>query len=272
MEEGFSTTSTSTISTSEVDTLREKLGRGEDEIKTESKVDTNDNLLAENISKNMHEPSNEVITAVTTGEAKSDASREETKAADANTPRDNDVFEHEAETFDDLATAKEEIPVIGRKFSVVEESEEGVCKILDALKLSQFKEIFQDEQINGALLDTLNAETLVDLGLDKFQATKLLAYIRGWRPDESEATGEDEPIFWTVNDVIANMELINLKTLAVFCHENQVDGKLLEIVIDEGALECLRTDYDIKLRKLEEMKLTKFVKTGWRPDSTLKKS
>ena len=265
-----------TTNASEINAAREFKGESEKqesckkEIKTESNVDSNENLLAENISND--EPRNAMIIVGATGEANYNASRDETKACDAYSPRDDNVFEHETETFDDVATAKEETIIIGRKFSVVEENEEGVCQILDDLKLSQFKEIFQSEQINGSLLDTLNDETLTDLGLDKFQATKLVAYVRGWRPDENKATGKDEPIFWTVNDVMVNMDLINLKALAVFCYENQVDGKLLEIMIDEGVLECLRTDYDIKLRKLEETKLIKFVKKGWRPDSSLTKS
>ena len=273
MAESLSTTGAREINAArEFNGESEKQESGKKEIKTESKVDSNENLLAEKISNEMHKPQNETITVGATGDADYDASSDETKAPDACSPRDDKVFDNKTETFDDFATVKEEILVTGRKFSVVEENEEGVCQILDDLKLSQFKEVFQSEQINGSLLDTLNDETLIDLGLDKFQATKLLAYVRGWRPDENEATGKDEPIFWTVNDVMANMELINLKSLAVFCHENQVDGKLMEIMIDEGVLECLRTDYDIKLRKLEETKLIKFVKKGWRPDSSLKKS
>ena len=160
--------------------------------------------------------------------------------------------------------------------------EDGVGKILDEIQLSDFKDIFKGEQINGALLAGLDIETLISLGLNTFEAIKVVTYVQGWRPNEDDAneananeanaTEANVPaVLWSTKDVFVRMQEINLKSLAEFCIKNQVDGKLLESVIDNEGFECLKTDYSVQINKLHERKIIKYVKQGWRPDSTLKR-
>ncbi len=155
---------------------------------------------------------------------------------------------------------------------IAKETEEGISNILDKLKLSEFKETFQENQINGELIvDIEEKEFVDDLGLTLFQAKKLRFYVRGWRVFDSEATGANEPDDWSVQDVYNRMNSVNLKSLASFCLENQIDGKLLNELMDESVLQCLREAHDVKLGSFEEKKLKRFVKGGWRPDSSMKK-
>ena len=183
-----------------------------------------------------------------------------------------DPDRHEADqnvvNCDDALTKQESKEKISRKFSVVEACEDDVGNMLDEIQLSDFKEIFKDEQINGALLEGLDIETLNDLGLNQFQAVKLLDYVKGWRPNEDCGGDSNDPDSWTTEDVFKRLDEINLKLMAVFCAQNQVDGKLLQSLIDSQSLECLTQIYSVGLNKFNTNKLIRYVKQGWRPDTS----
>ncbi|CAH1246223.1 GAREM2 [Branchiostoma lanceolatum] len=54
---------------------------------------------------------------------------------------------------------------------------------LRLLKLDSFVNVFKEEMIDGKLLMDLDRRMLInDLGMNEFQATKLLRFQRGWRP------------------------------------------------------------------------------------------
>ncbi len=63
-------------------------------------------------------------------------------------------------------------------------SMDEVCKCLSKLNLGKLEEIFRENQINGELLVSLEADDCKDLGLTNFQAKKILKFVAGWRPDE----------------------------------------------------------------------------------------
>ena len=152
------------------------------------------------------------------------------------------------------------------------ETQEGVFLILEKLQLSEFGNIFQENQINGQLLTDISADDFVsDLGLSHFQAQKLMVYVRGWRPFETGVTGEDDIEYCSVNDVFIMMGSINLNNFASFCAGNQVDGILLREILQAETLQCLRDVHGVKLSKFEEKKLIRFVKGGWRPDHSIKR-
>ena len=151
--------------------------------------------------------------------------------------------------------------------------ENGVGDILDKIQLSEFKEIFKSEQINGSFLDALDIGTLQSLGMNTFQAIKVLDYVE--RVNQSD-TNESEDVSscgqWTTAEVFDRMNEINLSSLAEFCMKNRVDGRLLESIIDKNGFDSLRTDYKVNLNALHETKVVRYVKQNWRPDVSLKRS
>ncbi|XP_078659906.1 uncharacterized protein LOC144904680 [Branchiostoma floridae x Branchiostoma belcheri] len=60
---------------------------------------------------------------------------------------------------------------------------DDLSECLRMLKLDSFVNVFKDEMIDGKLLMDLDRGMLInDLGMNEFQATKLLRFQRGWRP------------------------------------------------------------------------------------------
>ena len=159
-------------------------------------------------------------------------------------------------------------------------SEEGVTLILETLKLSDFKETFRKNQINGELLLCLDQDELVsELKLSLFQAKKLISYVRGWRPQCNNPQSSEpsrrislNPKNWSENDVYTHLKTINLADLGDFLHLNQVNGELLLNILDKETLLSLQIDHAIKMTSLESKKLLNFVVNGWRPDSLQKKT
>ena len=163
---------------------------------------------------------------------------------------------------------------------------DGICDMLDKLQLGKFKESFISNQIDGELLIEVSEKDLVsDLGMTLFQARKINQYMRGWRPDEERSdyheqienedrvpqTSEedtDKPVeTWLVEDVCKRMLSIKLNSFADFCKENQVNGSLLKIILDNDVIDSVRTDHNVSLSGIEEKKLVKYVSKGWRPKS-----
>jgi hypothetical protein len=71
---------------------------------------------------------------------------------------------------------------IPRDISNLDCEEIGQCLLL--LKLSKHREKFAEGQIDGSLLTALDIDTLVtDFSLSKFEATKLMRFSTGWRPN-----------------------------------------------------------------------------------------
>ena len=173
-------------------------------------------------------------------------------------------------------------PLIGSQVASIEEiktlNEDGVCSILDTLHLSDFKEKFRNNQINGELLIDIEENELVnELKFSLFQAKKMTKYIKGWRPEpENLAPNEQSrrnslnPRDWSLNDVLVHLSTINLPDLGRFCKSNQVNGDLLLDILDKDSLQCLRNDHDVKISSIDAKKLKNFVIKGWRPDSSPK--
>ncbi|XP_028407261.1 uncharacterized protein LOC114529887 [Dendronephthya gigantea] len=65
-------------------------------------------------------------------------------------------------------------------------SETGVGTLLRSLNMQCFVNRFQEEQIDGKLLVTLDDTALLCLGLNAFHVAKLREFIGGWRPNISE--------------------------------------------------------------------------------------
>ena len=60
----------------------------------------------------------------------------------------------------------------------------GVCLCLKILNLRHLVETFEENQINGSLLVSLDDEDLNDLIVKRFERKKLMRFIEGWRPDK----------------------------------------------------------------------------------------
>ena len=61
-------------------------------------------------------------------------------------------------------------------------SVDDVADLLTKHRLSTFVETFRDEEIDGSMLLELDLDSLKDLGLNTFQAKKLLMLMQGWQP------------------------------------------------------------------------------------------
>ena len=61
-------------------------------------------------------------------------------------------------------------------------SVDDVADLLAKHRLGRFAETFRDEEIDGSMLLELDLDSLKDLGLNNFQAKKLLMLIQGWQP------------------------------------------------------------------------------------------
>ena len=159
-------------------------------------------------------------------------------------------------------------------------NEEGVVNVLSLLKLSEFSQLFRENQINGELLINLDvADFVSELKLSFLQARKLYKYIHGWRPcdlkEKEETTSRRSslnPRDWTDDDVVLHMNSINLSDFAAFCKHNQINGELLLDILDNDTLQSLRIDHHVKISNLESKKLLNFVVKGWRPDGSTGKS
>ena len=64
---------------------------------------------------------------------------------------------------------------------------EGIGQCLALLRLSEHRERFMEEQIDGGLLTELDADIMVaEFGFTRFEATKLIQFSKGWRPSVLE--------------------------------------------------------------------------------------
>ena len=159
-------------------------------------------------------------------------------------------------------------------------NEAAVGVLLDWLQLSEFKDTFQQNQINGKLLLELEIYDFVnDIKLSLFQARKIMKYINGWRPESHtnqpthlSRRNSLNPRDWSVNDVLLHMTTINLTEFGHFCSKNQVNGDLLLDILDNETLESIKNKHDVKMTNLEAKKILNFVVKGWRPDNSPKKS
>lgn len=77
-------------------------------------------------------------------------------------------------TFDDT---KFTIPEDLRSLGVA-----GVAECLKKLKLDKLVEYFQENQIDGDMLLSLDDDILCEMGVEKFHRLKLVKFIGGWRP------------------------------------------------------------------------------------------
>ena len=170
---------------------------------------------------------------------------------------------------------------------ILDKNVEELASILDKLQLESFSEAFKEMQIDGQLIESIEESELVsDLEMSLFQARKLMLYIRGWKPDceslsmatdnkgsqidnkrnQNDNTGNQEaPESWKEAEVCKRMKTINLNSFAEFCAENQVNGELLEKIIDKKSLASIKDEHKVTLSRIEERKLFNYVMNGWRP-------
>ena len=158
---------------------------------------------------------------------------------------------------------------------------DGICEILKQLQMEDYVDDFIDNQIDGELLIDIKEDDLqVDINMTLFEARKICTYRTGWRPDEcsndltpslsggdgkQDAGGVDVPAeSWRVGQVCDRMKTIRLHSFAEFCKKNQVNGSLLEKLLDRDVLNSIRKDYNISLSNIEETKLKNYVIKGWR--------
>ena len=183
-------------------------------------------------------------------------------------------------------------PKLEEKFShvsaeILDKNVEEIASILDKLQLGSFSGAFKEMQIDGQLLESIEESELVsDIEMSLFQARKLMLYMRGWKPDceslslttdskggqndntgnQNDNTGNQEaPESWKEAEVCKRMKTINLNSFAEFCAENQVNGELLEKIIDKESLASIKDGHKVKLSRIEERKLFNYVMNGWRP-------
>ncbi len=62
-------------------------------------------------------------------------------------------------------------------------SVKGVAKILCVLDLERYAGTFEEELIDGAMLESMDEETLESIGMNPFHVKRMLRYINGWRPN-----------------------------------------------------------------------------------------
>ena len=70
----------------------------------------------------------------------------------------------------------------GPEQQVARMSLEEVSDFLKSWRLGNFVDVFYDNHVDGAILASLEAQDLADLGLNSFQSKKLLKLVSGWRP------------------------------------------------------------------------------------------
>ena len=158
---------------------------------------------------------------------------------------------------------------------VAKDAETGeLCTILEAINLGAYEEKLSLSQVDVVLLADLEEDDLVkDIEMKKFEARKLLMYVKeGWRPDLQAkedfniAQGNEDPQKWSIFEVEINMrDGIKLQEFAKFCSENQVNGKLLLKILEKHMIQSIRDDFGVRMTKIEETKLNKFLLQGWRP-------
>lgn len=151
-------------------------------------------------------------------------------------------------------------------------SQEDTGLLLKCLNLTGYVPTFHKELINGNLLLELNENTLRrDLGMTQFDSRKLYKYVHGWRPIMSYADGstvDSNPEYWSVSNVVEELQNIRLQVLANFCKENHVDGSLLIDIVRNNITGTLASEHNISLSGIELSRLHAFTLRKWRPDNS----
>ena len=145
----------------------------------------------------------------------------------------------------------------------------SLSSFLSKLNLEKYTKKMFEEQVDMKLLVGLKEVDLIDgIGMKKFEARKaLLNAIHGWCWSEIDTCISDNPrSLWGLNEVVKRIcEDIRMPEFAEFCAINKVDGKLLVNIVDKELIQSLRDEYDMKISKIEEVKLRKFVLQSWTP-------
>ena len=140
-----------------------------------------------------------------------------------------------------------------------------VGAMLKEIQLNRFVAEFRKQMVNGRLLLNIIGQPQFcrDLQLTHFEQRKLYKYIHGWRPNTSdlsraqveEANTDD----WSIKNVFNQMKTINLRVFGTFCAEHQVDGNLLQDLLDNNVINTLRVDHGVHLSIVEYERLKGFV-------------
>eukprot|EP00795_Rhopilema_esculentum_P014148 gene14148-5149_t len=152
---------------------------------------------------------------------------------------------------------------------------EDICQVLKILKLSAYEEKMSQMQVDVTLLHDLFEDDLIqDIGMLRFEANKLLAYVKeGWRPDNKDLVAKNSTTCskdvesWTCYEVgfFLGRE-IKMTKFANFCTKHQVNGKLLLKILQQEILESIIEDFNLDISKIQKIKLRKYVLDGWRPN------
>lgn len=147
-------------------------------------------------------------------------------------------------------------------------SVEEVGHCLTNLSLDKYKNNFSDSLVDGKLLLDLDETVLMDLGMDAFEAIKLRKFVLGWRPKTCCSETyllSDNPIDWSVKEVVFRMRSIDIPEVAEFCSSNEIDGQFLkEICINGTIMNLILTSKD---KKLKTLKIKNYVIDKWRPNN-----
>ena len=152
---------------------------------------------------------------------------------------------------------------------------EDICQVLKLLKLSAYEEKMSLMQVDVTLLHDLIEDDLIqDIGMLRFEANKLLAYVKeGWRPDDKDLVVKNssscskEVENWTCHEVGSFLgREIKMTKFADFCTKHQVNGKLLVKIVQQDIVESIFEDFNLDISNIQKIKLRKYVLDGWRPN------
>ena len=145
----------------------------------------------------------------------------------------------------------------------------SLSSFLSKLDLEKYEMKLLEEQVDMKLFVGLREVDLIDgAGMKRFEARKaLLNAINGWCWSEIDTCILDNPrLQWGLNEVVKKIgDDIRMPEFAEFCATNKVDGRLLVNIVDKELIQSLRDEYGMKISKIEEVKLRKFVLQGWKP-------
>ena len=101
--------------------------------------------------------------------------------------RDEDEYRNKKESGRNVALKPKSTLIHEHSVDLTSFSVNEVAQLLAKNKLGAFVKAFKEENIDGKVLLELNKDSLIDLGLNNFQAHKLLMVIHGWKPKIKEA-------------------------------------------------------------------------------------
>lgn len=147
-------------------------------------------------------------------------------------------------------------------------NDDSLALLVSELGLSEYEERLTAEQVDMSLLSELTEDDLInDIKMTRFDARKLILFVKNkWHLSENVCREGGEPSrVWSTGEITKRLDDIKMHDFGEFCAKYKVDGRLLVNIVDRSMIQSLRDEYGIKISKIEEVKLKKFVLEGWRP-------